>query len=536
MNIGINKIFIYTFIFFLFLIKSYGQETKKTIREGTVSYVSTQNIYLKFSSTEGIAVGDTLYKREGNNFAPALVVKYLSSTSCAGPSVSENKIEKGENLVAFVSKNETPVQDNFVSQDKTNSEEVYTNNEVFAPSSPASNIRGRVTAASYSTLSNTERPSDQRWRYLVSLQGNNIYNGPFSFDTYISFRYRNSDWSRVKNNLGNALKVYSFSMSYNFTKDTKLTFGRNYNRSVSNLGVSDGIQFESSWNDFQSGIIIGSRPNLYDYGYNLKLFQFGGYISRADTFQNGLMQNTLAFIQQTNDFKIDRRFIYVQHNNSSIKNVNMFISSEFDLYKRENGKALNKFGLTSFYASINYRPANWLSINTSYDNRKNVIYYETYKTLADSILDSSTRQGIRVRANFRFIRGVSFYGNYGYRFREGDVNKTNNFGLGSSVSRVPFLRSSLSLNYTEFNNVYSKGKIISSRLNKDIIPGILNANLGYRWLKYDFSSSQGFSQNIITLDLNTNLNRVIYLTFNYEGIFQNKTTYSRLVLNFTTRF
>ncbi len=39
---------------------------------GKVSFVSSQNIYVRFKSCEGISVGDTLYIPAGDSLVPAL--------------------------------------------------------------------------------------------------------------------------------------------------------------------------------------------------------------------------------------------------------------------------------------------------------------------------------------------------------------------------------------------------------------------------------------------------------------------------------
>ncbi len=52
--------------FFLFA-GSRALEAQAVLETGTVSYVSSQNVYVKFSSTEGINIGDTLFLKNGEN-------------------------------------------------------------------------------------------------------------------------------------------------------------------------------------------------------------------------------------------------------------------------------------------------------------------------------------------------------------------------------------------------------------------------------------------------------------------------------------
>lgn len=94
------------------------------------------------------------------------------------------------------------------------------------------------------------------------------------------------------------------------------------------------ITREYSFNKYGVGIFAGTRPDFTDFSFNSKLPQFGAYIVRNDKFRNGIASTTLAFAEQQNDFKTDRRFLYFQHNNSLIKNLNVFLSTEFDLYEK----------------------------------------------------------------------------------------------------------------------------------------------------------------------------------------------------------
>ncbi len=79
-----------------------AKEEMAKILEGNVSYISSQNIYVKFENTDGIEIGDTLFFKEKNSFIPAVKVDHKSSTSCAGVSITTKKIELNSSLFAFV--------------------------------------------------------------------------------------------------------------------------------------------------------------------------------------------------------------------------------------------------------------------------------------------------------------------------------------------------------------------------------------------------------------------------------------------------
>jgi hypothetical protein len=69
---------------FLFTTLVLSQEKDGPLR-GSVSYVSSQNVYVRFTTTAGIEVGDTLFLEGGKDKVPALVVIQRSSISCVCP-------------------------------------------------------------------------------------------------------------------------------------------------------------------------------------------------------------------------------------------------------------------------------------------------------------------------------------------------------------------------------------------------------------------------------------------------------------------
>ena len=75
----------------LFLGFSLKGQTLGEAQEGTVSFVTSQNVYVKFQSTKDISAGDTLFIMKDTNKIPALIVKDLSSISCVCTRISKNQ-------------------------------------------------------------------------------------------------------------------------------------------------------------------------------------------------------------------------------------------------------------------------------------------------------------------------------------------------------------------------------------------------------------------------------------------------------------
>jgi hypothetical protein len=259
-------------------------------------------------------------------------------------------------------------------------------------------------------------------KYTFSLNALNIGNSKLSAETYISFTNKLNQWSEIKNNIYNGLKIYSLSLSYAFNKNNLIAVGRKINPMLSSVGAIDGIQYDAKLKSFRVGVYVGTRPDNMDYSFDTKLLQYGGYFGHDYSNKNGNMQSSVAYIDQRNNGNIDRRFMYLQHSNALIRNLYFFGSVEFDLYNmtmNSQDSTLTqdkKPKLSNVYASLRYKVIKQLSFSLSYSSRQNVIYYETYKNIIEQFLESATLQGYMFQVTVRPGKNFSIGANVGYRF------------------------------------------------------------------------------------------------------------------------
>ncbi len=543
----VNKYFILLFFISLVYNLTYAQNLIE--KRGHITYISSQNIYVKFDNTNGILQNDTLYTEINKKVVPAVLVKYISSVSVAGERIVKQDFSLNDILVAFVKsensnseiKKDSAENDNLSLPKKNTESKTYSSNEIrrnYRVSNPP--VSGRFSIQSYTGASNYITAGNyQRWRYNFSLYANNISGSKLSFSNYMSFSYRTNEWQDIKNNFAGNLRVYDFALNYRFNKNTNIWVGRHLNSKITNISSIDGAQFEFSpaGTNYSFGFVAGSRPDFANMGFNIKLFEFGGYISRIDTASSGVMENSFALMQQTNAFKIDRRFLYFQHSNNVINNLSLFLSSEIDLYKIENGKSKNDFSLTGMYLSARYSPVKIISFILSYDARKNVIYYETFKTYIQTLIDNAVRQGIRGGISLHPINKMFINLNTGYRFSQGDVKPSRNYNAYISYSQIPFLELAPSFSFTKLITSYVNGTTAEIRVSKDI--SFLNSDLsiGYERVDYSFSyNTEKLTQNIFSADLYFRMLNKLYLNFNYEGTFQKKLTDNRILIGLIQRF
>ena len=530
--------YIFLFCFFLsgVFLEAIGQENSGII-EGSVSYLTGTNIYVKFANTEGIENGDTLFRIENNIMIPVLLVQHHSSISCLCSAIDENTFQLEDQIYAKI---KTPVQNIVQPEIPENNIEQDVSEQVLKTTEPENeleqDVRGRVSASEYSNFNNGLSDNTHRLRYTFSMDANHISSSRISAETYLNFTHKLNHWDEVKNNINNALKIYSLAVNYDIGSNAFISLGRKINSKIANVGAIDGIQYQQEWKHVYIGAVAGMRPDYEDYGLNPNLFEYGAYIGQSEKVINGIVQTSLAFFEQRNHSSIDRRFVYFQHSNSIVKNLNLYSTFEVDLYKVKNGQPINVITLTGLYFSLNYRLKN-ITLFGSYDSRKNVIYYETFKNYVDVLLQQASRQGLRFRVNYRPVKFVFLSVNAGTRFMKQDLQPTRTLNGTATYSHVPFINASLTLSSNLMQTAYLNGMYYGVRLTRDIIPGKLSGMANYRRVKFDYSNTVStLVQNIAEIDLSWQLNKKTYFSANYESTFQKNENFNRLYINLSRKF
>jgi hypothetical protein len=535
---------IFFLIFNLLVIKLKGQ-TREEINGGVVSYVTKQNVYIKFPSTEFISLGDTLFLEQNSKLVPVLVVKNLSSISCFCSSISDHQFSIGDGVFAKVKREQSSVK-NEAKRIESKNKEVLTKDSLLVekelPKKLKQDISGRVAVSSYSNFSSTSEFS-QRMRYTLSLNAANINSSKFSMNTYISFAHKNNEWSEIQDNIYHGLKVYSLAMNYAFNENNSLWLGRKINPRLSSVGAIDGIQYETKLKPFHVGVFAGTRPDYMDYSFNSNLLQYGAYLGHEYNTSKVNMQSSVAFIEQTNQGNTDRRYIYFQHSNSLIPNLYFFGSVDMDFYNQAINAVDSSFTqdhtpkLSSLYLSVRYRMFKKLSMSVSYSTRQTIIYYETYKDILERLLEAGTQQGYRVNINYRLLTNFSIGVNSGYRFSKSDPNDSKNLIAYMNYNNVPWINSLFTVSATFLQTAYVSGNIYSLGLSRDIIPGKLYGGINYRYIDYTFQYDiSTLTQNMAEMNLNWRISKKLSCSLNYEGTFEKDRNTDRIYINLTQRF
>jgi hypothetical protein len=532
-------------LFFGYTLKG---QTLGEAQEGAISFMTTQNIYVKFQSTSTISAGDTLFIIQDTKMIPVLLVKDLSSISCVCTPISTKQLSVADKIltrpkIIQPKKSKEIVVIPTVQPGQTTGDTVTIKKEI--PKELKQNISGRISVSSYSDYSNVSDFS-QRLRYTFSLDARNIAGSKLSAETYISFAHKINQWSEIKKDVFNGLKIYSLSVNYAFNKKNNIWIGRKINPMLLNAGAIDGVQYETKFKTFTAGAFAGTRPDYMNYSFNASLLQYGGYFGHDySNKKGGSVQTSVAFVEQKNNGNIDRRFTYLQHSNSLLTNLYFFGSVEFDLFNKVRTitsqdttyKQNNTPTMSNLYVSLRYKVIKQLSISVSYSNRQNIIYYETYKNIIDQLLYASTMQGYTFQVNFRPGKKISIGANAGYRFGKTDPKPSKNLYSYITYSSVPWLNASATLSATLMQTSYINGSIYSLGLSRDIIPGKLYGGVGYRYVDYRFVNTEApLKQNMAEMDLTWSIMKKLSCSLNYEGTFEKGRNYERFYANITQRF
>jgi len=512
----------------------YGQDQNQLII-GKVSFVTSKNVYVKFVDTEAINPGDSL--KFMNRIRPCLLVTSKSSSSVVCSIIYDCGVKKGDDVYFGYAVSKGKVEEvNEISEMQIDSSTIEKQKKKEVRKGPP--ISGRLSVAGYGNLSNAR---DDRYGIMssFSMSAEHIKESGFSFYSYLN--YRQNFIADESNYSGKTtfFNVYDLAIKYDIDPAFSVVLGRKINPKMSSLGAIDGAQIEKYFGKNYVGAIAGFRPDIFDYSFNPDLFQYGAYYGRLTDLKNFRSETTAGFIEQRNSGEIDRRYVYLQHSSTVGSKLNLFASTELDIYTKVNDTVSNDVRLTNLYVSARYRFSRKVNAMISYDSRKRILYYETFQSEIEKLLDEDlARQGLRLRINIRPVKNLIAGFGYSKRFQSDNQNKSDNFNGYATYSNIPTIQGSISANYNMNTTNYLKSNIISFRYSRFLIKNKLDADLSYRLAKFDYFNSftSSYDQNYYGLNLSLHLNRKLFLSAYGELATGNKEDNYRIYTKLIQRF
>lgn len=511
--------------FFIISCSINGQTEQVT---GSISYKSSQHTYVRFKNTRGIQKGDTLYVREGSALKPALVVQAVSSASCLCIPVN-GEYPEGHIIIANARRDEQKSE--IVLQEKQQEQPDETTAVVESDRAAGTQtFAGSISAASYSGVSG-EGNRNQRFRYRLSADASSISGSKFSARSYVSYSNNTRKIFEGDKFRNDGLRVYDLWLKYDLDSSFFLKLGRQINNRMISTGPFDGITAEKSFKGISAGITGGTAPDYDNYGFNSKLLQFGGYAGYDFAGRSSSSSTSLAFVQQTASGRTDRRYLYFQQSAFIGRKIILFGSAEADLYD-PGGKSI-KF--TSGYFNLNWRSTQRLSINATYDARRNPVFHETYRTSLDSLIENELRQTLRFGADLR-IRGNMNAGlRSSIRILPSDSRESMNLSgyfTWRSQGRS-MLSATLSGNYLQTSIMDGYYSSLTLRKNS----GKVQAGAGYSYYSFALGENTGRTfRHTARADITIRFTQKTFLVADYELALEQLLNSHFIFLQLTQRF
>lgn len=532
-----NLIYIVFFIL-SFSYSSIGQNTFSWI-EGEVTFVTGKYVYVKFDKNIEIEINDSLYLSPQKLNKASLVISKKSSISILCKPIDGIKFHKGQ-LVYYKHKNDIPITESISKNSSIDKGEKVSDLNITKDSISQKikqqKISGRATVGTFSNLPEySSSTGNHRMRYILNFKGENIKQSDLYFDSYLSYNQTYESNFKLIDKPNDRFKLYRFLIGYS-SKSVDVSIGRQIKNKISALGSFDGLFIQKSFkSNLFSGVILGTRPDYNNYGFNKNLFQYGAFLSYYPYYNISSTRGTIAFFEQRNQGVIDRRFIYFQFATTFSKYIRLFTASEIDLYQIINEKATSKPKLTNVYGNLSIKFSRKLNVNIGIDSRKNRIYYETYKDFLETLIERETRQGLRFRARYSPFRKISISAMSNFRY-EGKKINSSYYNTTINYRRIPILKMSSSISVSLVNTDFITSKSIYLRLSKKIYKRV-NGRFTYKFYQYNYhSNSIVKNQNRIGFNIDISLKNKIYFNIYFEKTLQKDRNYSRLNLRLSKRF
>lgn len=506
---------------------------------GTVSFITSQNVYLRFDNTNLLQLNDTIYKTGGE---PCLILLQKSSVSCIAEPISDCELNKGDEVVYYYYPPEKKPDEERVdvlpvpADSDTTPVVALPKEEVSKSKSWVDDIDGRF---SFSNSTNVgEGDINSRSLGRLSINARNIGGSKFSFYNYARFRYNSIDRNSEKFT-DSQLSFYQLALEYEPDSSITISIGRKINNRMLSVGALDGLSAEKRFRKFFVGAMLGTRPDPLNYGFNSNFFQYGAYVG----IYHGKYQQSntsIGMIDQSNNGATDRRYLFAQHRSRISDKINLFASTELDIYQTNAlGNSTSELKPTSFYMMVNYRITRKLTATASYDMRRNRILYETYSDNLENLLaNDPSRNGYRLRLNYRLTNNVFTGAGINYRNQSDGRSEFTNINAFLSFMRIPYIGGRWSNVFATNGNSFFQYRSLSSRYTRQFLKGRLSLSPNVRYITYDYLNIDvdQIRQLYLAMDVYYDIGKNLSIGANYEYASRADVVYHRFNTSLIQRF
>ncbi|MBC8346593.1 MAG: hypothetical protein ISR82_05860 [Candidatus Marinimicrobia bacterium] len=351
--------------------------TQESIKaEGTITYVTTDQVYSDIGLNKGAAVGDTLtVLRRGQELGLIHITSIANKSSVSESLVPISQFQLGDRVVLEKINNMIlPPKKEIVSQKPKPAKPAKR-----SPWRQSGNISARYMSTQYS-----DKPTKNRSIGMVNYRLRS--SGFLKPQLWV---YGRSDLLSGDFNLYQARLTLGQSNGKFF-----MQAGRVFSPALSGLGATDGLVVSSTFKkEITLGVLGGYLPAQQNMDFSKDVLKTGGFIHYKKQTKNMRINGSAAFAQQKFKGKTDREFLYWSWRSDYKKSLSLAINQTLDLYSTQSIGDRKSLTPTSNQISIRFRPTNGLSLYSRYSGRRQVVYFESVQTLPDSLFQDELRSG-----------------------------------------------------------------------------------------------------------------------------------------------
>jgi hypothetical protein len=391
--------------------------TSDSTRMAAITYISGSSLYVNAGRADGVREGMVLDVVRGSGVIASIRAVFLSSHSSSCDVVSSTEPPAVGDSVRYHPAVE-PIAVAAYDSNATRATERTRRRAWQRPVRGHAGIRYlRIAQPGIDGAATTQPSAD------VHIEATGLGGTPVGF--VIDGRGR-----RTIGGLGTSIAngqtlVYEASMSLaNDASGTRISAGRQYSAALSPVSLFDGITAEVNRARWAMGLFSGVQPDVATMSFSTAVREMGGYLQlHSEPASTVPWSMTAGGVESRDLGELNREFGFAQLTASG-RFVTLYATQEVDVnrgWKRTAGEPA--VSPTSSFATVQIRLADWLSLNSGVDNRRNVRLYRDFVS-PETEFDDAFRQGMWGGANLTVI----------HRIRIGADARTNRGGAAGESS------------------------------------------------------------------------------------------------------
>jgi hypothetical protein len=293
-----------------------------------------------------------------------------------------------------------------------------------------------------------------------------------------------------------------------------LTLGRQYLPTITSVSLFDGALAQYQKSRLGLGIFAGSEPDPVTMSYSSDIRSYGLFLEgRSAPGAHTRWNLTGGAVGSYAGGTVNREFAFLQASLNT-PGVSVFLAQELDVNREWKAAAGDPpVELTSTFASLMVRPAQWASLQIGLDNRRNVRLYRDFVS-PETLFDDTFRQG--VWAGVSLMAGSHVRFGVDGRASLGGADSTTRTRSGTAYlgfERLTPANLSLRTRYTQYSSVLRTGTLQSFQLGIRPTAWLgLEGNGGFRAETGPVDAAMRRT-NWLGLDMDVSLGRRLYLLF-----------------------